>query len=99
MNELNNVLNVLKENAPALKARGVLHARVFGSTVRGTQNENSDVDIVIDLDEKRPINVFDYAAIKEEIKAIVGGRVDVVIREGLKKALREQVESEAVDAF
>jgi predicted nucleotidyltransferase len=96
---LNDVLNTLKANEDVLRKRGVIHAAVFGSTASGMQTKGSDVDILIDLDESKPINVFDYAAIKDEIKAIVGGRADVVTREGLKKALRERVEQEAVDAF
>jgi len=101
MNELETVLSSLKGHRDALRARGVLHAAVFGSTARGTSNNASDVDIVIDLDEAKPINVFDYTSIKDEIKAIVGegSKVDVVIREGLKGAIRRRVESEAIDAF
>jgi len=96
---LDNVIGALRVHEDALKAKGVVHAAVFGSTARGEDTKDSDVDILIDLDETRPINVFDYASIKDEIKNIVGGRVDVVTREGLKKALRERVEKEAVDAF
>lgn len=99
MNELNTVLETLRAHSAALKSRGVVHASVFGSTARGERNARSDVDIVIDLDALRPLNVFDYAAIKDEIRTIVGGKVDVVVREGLKKPVRERVESEAVDAF
>ncbi len=99
MNELNAVIDALKAHRDVLATKGVVHASVFGSTARGQQTADSDVDILIDLDESRTINVFDYASIKDEIKQIVGGRVDVVTREGLKKALREQVEKEAVDVF
>ncbi len=96
---LNDVIGTLKTHKNALKEKGVMHAAVFGSTARGEDKEGSDIDILIDLDKSRPINVFDYASIKDEIKQIVGGRVDVVTREGLKEALRERVEKEAVDAF
>lgn len=99
MNELNSVLETLRAHKGELNRRGVVHASVFGSTARSMQTAQSDVDIVIDLDALRPLNVFDYAAIKDEIRAIVGGKVDVVLREGLKKTLRQRVESEAIDAF
>lgn len=99
MNELDTALQALQAQAELLKTRGVVHAAVFGSTARGSGASGSDIDILIDLDESRPLNVFDYAAIKDEIKAIVGGRADVVIREGLKKPIRKRVEKEAVDAF
>ncbi len=96
---LNDVLNTLKAHESALKSKGVIHAAVFGSTARGEEGNNSDVDILIDLDKSRTITVFDYASIKDSIAELLNGRADVVTREGLKKALRERVEKEAVDAF
>ena len=99
MNELNKTVQALQAGAGALKACGIVHAAVFGSAARGTDHSGSDIDIVIDLDATRALNVFDYAAIKDEIKAIVGGDVDIVPREGLKPSIRKHVESEAIDAF
>lgn len=96
---LTDILNTLKSHEAALKNQGVVHAAVFGSAARGEAGENSDVDILIDLDKTRAISVFDYAAIKETISEILNGHADVVTREGLKKALRARVEKEAVDAF
>ena len=99
MNKLDQILETLKKQADALKARGIAHASVFGSTARQDTHAQSDIDIVIDLDATKPINVFDYAAIKEEIAEMVGGNVDVVTWEGLKAPIRARVENEAVDAF
>lgn len=96
---LNDVLKTLKSNEAALKNKGVVHAAVFGSTVRGEEKSDSDVDILIDLDQSRQISVFDYAEIKNSIEQMFSKRVDVVTRAGLKKALRERVAKEAVDAF
>jgi predicted nucleotidyltransferase len=96
---LTDVLNTLKSHESALKQKGVIHAAVFGSTVRGEETDASDVDVLIDLDDSRPMTVFDYAAIKDMIGDLLGGRADVVTREGLKDALRQRVEQEAVDAF
>lgn len=96
---LNDVLNTLKSHEAALRNQGVVHAAVFGSTARGDAGTDSDVDIVIDLDKNKKITVFDYAAIKDSISDILKVRADVVIREGLKKGLRERVEKEAVEAF
>ncbi len=94
---LSDALHILQSHAQHLRAQGVVHAAVFGSTAR--DGAGNDVDVLIDLDETRSLNVFDYAAIKEEIGNLLGGRVDVVTREGLKKTLKAQVEREAVNAF
>ena len=96
---LNDVVSTLKSFEPALKARGVAHASVFGSVARGSQTEFSDIDILIDREEGRSVSIFDYAEIKEMISSLYQGRADVVTRAGLKKAVREHVEKEAVNVF
>lgn len=96
---LDDILMSLKSNEAALKRRGVIHASVFGSFARGEQKNDSDIDILIDLDEGQKISIFDYAEIKDMISAMVDGRADIVTRGGLKQGLRERVEKEAIDAF
>lgn len=40
----------LRENEAALRARGVTHAALFGSRARGEAREDSDTDIMIEID-------------------------------------------------
>ncbi len=100
MNDLETVIEALRAHKSVLNARGVLHAAVFGSTARNEQSANSDIDVLLDLDEAKKINVFDYVALKDQIRDILGGgSVDVVTRQGLKKTLKDRVEKESVSAF
>jgi len=77
---------------------------VFGSVARGEASATSDVDILIDLDETQPLDLFDYANIKLFVARLFGmdsldGPIDVVNRKTLKPLLRDQVLKEAVNAF
>jgi len=97
-------LQILKAHEPELRRRGVTHAAVFGSVARGEASKASDVDILIDLDPEQRLDLFDYVNIKLQIAALFGvdsldGPVDVVNRKMLKPLVRQQVISEAVDAF
>jgi predicted nucleotidyltransferase len=89
----------LRANEAALRARGVLHAALFGSRARGEGRPDSDTDILIDLDPEAPITLFDYVGLKQEIADLFEGKVDVVHREGLKPHLRRSTVSDAVYAF
>ncbi len=48
-----DIIDRLRENEAALKARGVTHAALFGSRARGEERRDSDIDIMIDIDPGR----------------------------------------------
>jgi predicted nucleotidyltransferase len=96
---LSQTLKILRDHQAALQRRGVLHAAVFGSVARHEASEESDVDILIDLDSTYPIGVFAYATLKLYINELLGEKVDVVHRKTLKPLLRESITRDAVHAF
>jgi predicted nucleotidyltransferase len=93
------IIEELRKHEPALRARGVLHAAVFGSRARGDSQPDSDTDIMIDLDPEAPIGIWEYAGLKEYIASLFDGPVDIVNREALKPFIRPAATAEAVYAF
>ncbi len=93
------ILAKLRESEAALRERGVIHAALFGSRVRGDDRSDSDTDIMIEIDPDAHITVFDYAGIKEYIAALFDGPVDVVSRDSLKPYVRPAASADAVYAF
>jgi predicted nucleotidyltransferase len=93
------IIEELRRHEQALRARGVLHAAVFGSRARGDNQPDSDTDIMIDLDPEAPIGVWEYVDLKEYISSLFDGPVDVVSRECLKPFVRPAATAEAVYAF
>lgn len=68
----------LRASEAELRARGVLHAALFGSRARGDDRPDSDTDIMIDIDPEAHISVYDYVGLKEYIAGLFDGPVDVV---------------------
>jgi predicted nucleotidyltransferase len=102
MNEVVNrqdILDRLRENERALRARGVTHAALFGSRARGDDRADSDTDIMIEVDPEAHISVYDYVGIKEYITSLFDGPVDVVSRDGLKTYVRPAATADAIYAF
>lgn len=97
--KLEQALLTLQEAEPALRAKGVLHAGIFGSTARGEERPGSDVDILIDFDPAARITVYDYAAVKHTVATFFKQRVDVIDRRGLKPDLQQPVARDVVYAF
>jgi predicted nucleotidyltransferase len=96
---LDDVLQTLRARESELRRLGVSHAAVFGSVARGEATATSDIDVLVDLDEGRPIGVFGYARLKLYIGEILHGTSDVVNRRTLKPLLRDSILHDAIHAF
>jgi predicted nucleotidyltransferase len=97
--DLQHVLETLRAHENDLRRLGVSHAAVFGSVARGEAGAESDVDVLVDLDENRPMGIFEYARVKLYIDEILEGSSDVVNRRTLKPLLRANVLHDAIHVF
>ena len=89
-----DILGRLSGEAERLHALGVRRLSLFGSAVRGEVNEQSDLDFLVEFDRKTFRN---YMGLLRLLEGTFGRRVDLVIREALKPALRDAVLREEVD--
>ena len=93
------IIKKLKEREADLRAHGVTHAALFGSVARDRQNEESDIDILVDLDPSIIVTMFDYSGLKDYIASLFDDSVDVVDREALKPRVRPKAIADAIYAF
>ena len=73
---------------------GASNVRIFGSTSRGEDQQDSDVDLVVDFD--RSVGLFALEALRRELSQILGVSVDVAPSDSLRPRVREEVDREAI---
>ena len=73
---------------------GASNVRVFGSVARGDNTPDSDVDLLVDLDDG--VGLLSRAALERELTDLLGTAVDVVPATTLKRCVRDQVLGEAI---
>lgn len=89
-------LKVSEEALAAICARHrVRELAVFGSAARGDAGPESDVDLLVVFDEGAPVGLLSLARLQRELSGLFGRPVDLVPKDGLKPALKEEVLSEA----
>jgi predicted nucleotidyltransferase len=96
---LQYVLETLRSHENDLRRLGVSHAAVFGSVARGEAGAESDIDVLVDLDENRPMGIFQYARLKLYINELLDPPSDVVNRRALKPLLRANILHDSIHAF
>jgi uncharacterized protein len=96
---LEKALAILRANERDLRAKGVLHAAIFGSVARGNARPESDVDIMVDVDPGRRLGLFDFVGIKHKLEDLLQVNVDLSESKALRRFIKERAISEKVDAF
>ena len=72
-----------------LEKHGVKRAGFFGSVVRGEVTEDSDIDVLVEIDSD--ISLLDFVGLKLEIEEALGRKVDLVEYDTIKPLLRERI--------
>jgi len=68
---------------------------LFGSWARGDAREDSDVDILVDVD---PSIGLRFVELGDDLERALGRRVDLVSRRAIKPELWERIRPELIDA-
>ncbi len=71
----------------------VLKAYLFGSYGRGEENENSDIDLLVELDYSQPIGL-EFIQMQIDLQLLLSKKVDLVSARGLSKYIKPILEKE-----
>jgi predicted nucleotidyltransferase/DNA-binding XRE family transcriptional regulator len=73
---------------------GASNLRLFGSTARGEDRPDSDIDLLLHLDGQ--VGLIGLARLQHELEEILGAPVDLIPDDGLKPDVRAAMERDAV---
>ncbi|MBU0907295.1 MAG: nucleotidyltransferase domain-containing protein [Nanoarchaeota archaeon] len=77
-----------------LKEQRVVRAGIFGSYVRGEQRKDSDIDILIEIDDS--LSLLDFIGIKLALETALKRKVDLVEYSAIKPKIRDKILKEEV---
>jgi len=87
----------LQDNLDAIKGYGIRRIGVFGSFIRSSQDEKSDVDILVEFYPGK--KSFDnYMELKFFIEKLLRRKVDLVIKDTVKPAIKPYILGEVLYA-
>jgi predicted nucleotidyltransferase len=90
--ELETVKRKIAESKAYLKdTYGIEEIALFGSLTRDDFKPDSDIDIVIELNNNKNIGMLGFARIKFYLESILQKEVDLVIKNGLKPLIKDNI--------
>lgn len=72
-----------------LQKYAIKRAGLFGSYVRGDDQGQSDIDILVEVASN--VSLLDFVGIKMELEDVLGLKMDLVEYASLKPSLRERI--------
>ena len=89
------ILKILQEEKPELMRRFCLKKlALFGSYARDDQREDSDVDIMVEVEPSIGLGFVDLA---DRLENVLGIRTEVVSRRAIKPRYWEVIKEELID--
>ncbi len=78
-----------------LKRNRVSKAGIFGSYSRGEQKKDSDIDIVVEINDPE-MSLLGFIALKMKLEDILGKKVDLVEYSVIKPLIRDRILNEEI---
>ena len=92
---LEEIQQTLRERLPDLQARyGIRSLSLFGSYVRGEQEADSDLDILVEYET--PPDFFQFIELEDYLSEILGVKVDLVMKSALRPMIGKRILAESI---
>ena len=84
-----DINKLIKTINPVLSRYGIHSASIVGSMAYGNNTDESDIDLVVEID--KPMSLLTFAALKIELEELLHLKVDLLERSAIKPRLRQSI--------
>lgn len=96
INKINKEIEKIKPKIiPILKRNKIKRAGIFGSYSRGEQKKNSDIDIVVEIDDKT-MSLLGFVRLLRLLEEALNKEVDLVEYKVIKPRLKQRILNEEI---
>ena len=90
-------LDELKQKIiPILKRNDIKRAGIFGSMVRGEEKPESDIDLLVDFNDRKNKTLLDLVGLELELAEVLNRKVDVLTYQSIHPLLKDYILKEQV---
>ena len=96
--ERERVVGLLRARSGALRAQGVRGLALFGSVARGEARPDSDVDLLVELDQDTKLG-FRVVGLQDDLRRLLGRDVGLTFAGQLRPEFRARIAPDLVPVF
>lgn len=84
---------------PDLLAEGVTHVALFGSRARGDHGQESDLDLLLDVDPSSRFSILNLIGVEQIVEEATGISANAFMRRSLDEGFRASIKGDIVEVF
>jgi predicted nucleotidyltransferase len=89
---------IISDLTEAISQYDVIHkAWIFGSFARGDHHSMSDIDVVVEADDR--LSLMSLFGIQEQLSSTLGQKIDIGFMKTLKPDIRKAIESDLIEIY
>jgi predicted nucleotidyltransferase len=92
------IIAQLKKTAPALRAEGVTRLAIFGSRARNDAREDSDLDVLIEVDDTK-FSGLSIIGVQHIIKDATGLETQAEMRRSIEPRFAKRIADDLIEVF
>jgi predicted nucleotidyltransferase len=93
------IVEMLRKNAPAIRAEGVSKLAIYGSRVRGDHRADSDLDVLVDVEPDTAFSLLNLIGVEHIIGDATGLHAQATMRRSIPADFAERIADDIVEVF
>jgi predicted nucleotidyltransferase len=93
------IIASLRGLEPTLRNRGVKSLAIFGSRSRGDHRQDSDLDVLIEIEKDIKFSLLDLIGVEHIVRDATGLETQAEMRRSLEPRFAERIADDIVEVF
>lgn len=93
------IIAAIRNNSDAIKAEGVTKLALFGSRVRGDNRQDSDIDVLIEVEPDASFSILNLIGVEHIIQDATGLQAQATMRRSIEPRFAQRIADDILEVF